>query len=133
MARKNVDLDRLTIFVTAAEAGTFTAAAARLGGTKAMVSQQIARLEEQLSTALFRRTTRKVTLTEEGERLRAECAPLLAGLHDAIGRVGAAQTSLHGLLRVTVGVDHLNAGFAAPLAEFARLHPKLTLDILASD
>jgi len=133
MARKSVDLDRLTIFVAAADAGTFTAAAARLGATKAMVSQQIARLEEQLSTALFRRTTRKVTLTEEGVRLRAECAPLLASLQEAVARVGEQKTSLQGLLRVTVGVDHLNAGFAAPLAEFARQHPRLTLDILASD
>jgi DNA-binding transcriptional LysR family regulator len=133
MPQNRPELGRLHIFVAVAEAGGFTAAAGRLGATKALVSQQIARLEEELSITLFQRTTRKVTLTEEGTRLYQECAPLLARLQEAIGRVGVEKDSLSGLLRVTVGADHLTAGFAEPLVEFARLHPRLTLDVLATD
>lgn len=133
MAQIRPDLDRLAVFVAVADAGGFTAAAKRLGVTKTSASQQIARLEEELSTTLFRRTTRKVVLTEEGARLLAECAPLLSRLQEAVGRLGSERDALSGRLRITVGVDHLNAGFAEPLAEFARLHPRLTLDVLATD
>jgi DNA-binding transcriptional LysR family regulator len=133
MSPSRPKLDRLAVFVVAAEAAGFTAAATRLGTTKAHVSQQIARLEEQLNVTLFSRSTRKVVLTEEGAELYAECAPLLDRLQEAVGRVGVQRDALSGRLRVTVGVDHLNAGFAEPLAEFARLHPRLTLDVLATD
>lgn len=133
MARPPVELNRLAIFVAVAESGGFTAAASRLGVTKAMVSHQVGRLEAELSVTLLTRTTRQVVLTAEGRGLLAECAPLLAGLREAVNRVGAREAPLSGLLRVTVGVDHLHAGFAEPLAEFARSHPELRLDVIASD
>jgi DNA-binding transcriptional LysR family regulator len=133
MTRPPVELDRLAIFVAVAEAGGFTAAASRLGVTKAMISQQVGRLEAELAVTLFTRTTRQVVLTPEGSELLAECGPLLARLREAVARVGAREASLSGRLRITVGVDHLNAGFAEPLAEFARLHPELRLDVLATD
>jgi DNA-binding transcriptional LysR family regulator len=133
MSRPQVELNRLALFVSVAEAGGFTAAASRLGVTKAMVSQQVGRLEAELAVTLFTRTTRKVVLTPEGARLLAECAPLMARLQEAVDRVGTKAAGLTGTLRVTVGVDHLNAGFAEPLAEFARLHPGLHLDVLATD
>lgn len=133
MVRSQVELNRLALFVSVAEAGGFTAAASRLGVTKAMMSQQVGRLETELGATLFTRTTRKVVLTPEGERLLGECAPLIARLQEAVDRVGAEAAGLTGTLRVTVGVDHLNAGFAEPLAEFARLHVDLHLDVLATD
>jgi len=133
MARGQVELNRLALFVTVAEAGGFTAAATRLGVTKAMVSQQVSRLESELGAMLFTRTTRKVVLTPEGTSLLAESAPLMARLQEAVDRVGAHAAGLSGTLRVTVGVDHLHAGFAEPLAEFARLHTALHLDVIASD
>jgi DNA-binding transcriptional LysR family regulator len=121
------------VFIAVAEAGGFTAAASRLGATKAMVSQQVGRLEGELGTTLFTRTTRKVVLTPEGTRLLATCAPLMSRLQEAVDGVGVKAAGLVGSLRVTVGVDHLNAGFAEPLTEFARLHPDLHLDVVATD
>ncbi len=121
------------MFIAVAEAGGFTAAASRLGATKAMLSQQVGRLEAELGATLFTRTTRKVVLTVEGSRLLGECAPLMARLQEAVDGVGAQEAGLTGTLRVTVGVDHLHAGFAEPLAEFARLHSGLHLDVLATD
>ena len=60
------NLKRLAYFAEVAEAGSFTAAAERLGITKAVVSQQVARLEAAFGTTLLVRTTRSVRLTEEG-------------------------------------------------------------------
>jgi len=133
MVRSQVELNRLAIFISVAEAGGFTAAASRLGVTKAMVSQQVGRLEAELAATLFTRTTRKVVLTSAGARLLAECTPLMARLQEAVDRVGTRAAGLSGTLRITVGVDHLHAGFAEPIAEFARLHTDLHLDVLATD
>ena len=57
----HLDLNALLIFDTVVEAGSFTAAAERLGVAKAKVSVQVARLEQQLGTSLFTRTTRRVS------------------------------------------------------------------------
>jgi DNA-binding transcriptional LysR family regulator len=50
-----------------------------------------------------------------------------------VGKLGAERAGLTGVLRVSVGVDHMHTGFAEVLAEFARLHPRLTLDIVSTD
>jgi len=61
------NLRRLVYFVAVVETGSFTAAAERHGITKAVVSQQVARLEKEFRTSLLERTTRKVQVTEAGE------------------------------------------------------------------
>ncbi|WBY06493.1 LysR family transcriptional regulator [Sphingomonas sp. 7/4-4] len=80
------NLKRMAYFAEVVEAGSFTAAAERLGITKAVVSQQVARLEEAFETTLLVRTTRSVRPTEEGRAFtriaRASChrprRPLMA-------------------------------------------------------
>jgi DNA-binding transcriptional LysR family regulator len=67
-----VDLNALLVFDAVARAGGFTAAAERLGVTKAKVSLQIGRLERTLGVTLFARTTRQVRLTEAGAALHAQ-------------------------------------------------------------
>jgi len=61
-----LELNRLAYFAAVVDAGAFTRAAERLGVTKAVVSQQVARLEEELGVTLLLRTTRKLALTEAG-------------------------------------------------------------------
>lgn len=78
------NLEGLQIFVAVAEAGGFTAAAERLGMTKANVSLQVGRLETQLGATLFNRTTRRVKLTEAGQALYLDAQPALATLRDAL-------------------------------------------------
>ncbi|TGV74207.1 LysR family transcriptional regulator, partial [Mesorhizobium sp. M00.F.Ca.ET.158.01.1.1] len=65
-----MDLNALSVFALVAEERSFRAAADRLGVTRSAVSQTIRRLEETIGIALVRRTTRSVSLTEAGERLR---------------------------------------------------------------
>ncbi len=60
---RGINLERLSVFVTVAEAGSFTAAADRLGLAKSAVSQHIARLEQDLGVQLLQRTTRRLAIT----------------------------------------------------------------------
>lgn len=67
-------------FLAAAEVGSFTAAADRLNLTGSAVGKSIARLEQRLNTQLFHRTTRKITLTAEGELYRQSCLRVMEEL-----------------------------------------------------
>lgn len=82
---RELDLRALRYFVAAAEELHFTRAAARLFIAQQALSRDIARLERELGTQLFVRTTRRVALTPAGERLLVRARELLA-LHDATWR-----------------------------------------------
>jgi DNA-binding transcriptional LysR family regulator len=132
MSEKRGELKRLAVFAAVAEGGGFTAAAERLGSTKAMVSAQVRRLEAELGATLFTRTTRRVTLTEAGRQLFEQSTPLLRELEAVLDRVGG-DGSLRGTLRLTVPGNYLASGLGAQLARFAVQHPQLQLDLLATD
>lgn len=131
--RSSVDLSRLEVFLAVAETHGFTTAAQRLGATKAMVSQQISRLEEEVGTSLFHRTTRRVTLTDAGQRLFERALPLVRDLTTALDEVGADDRSLTGTLRITSSDDYVEAELGNQLTKFAEIHPRLAMDIMASD
>ena len=78
------DLNLLHTFVAVAELASFTAAAQRLQIARPQVSLQIRRLEAALGTTLFTRTTRRVALTDAGQRLFEHGAPLLHDLQQAL-------------------------------------------------
>src|SRR5689334_22925465 len=114
------DLNALAVFALVAETRNFRAAADRLGVTRSAVSQTMRRLEERLGTALLRRTTRSVSLTEAGERLHAEIAPALAGMRAAIGMTEAQSGPPRGQLRLAVSSiaeRFLSGPFLAGFAE----------------
>ncbi|GAB3258571.1 LysR family transcriptional regulator [Chitinimonas naiadis] len=129
---KQIDLNRLAVFAAVVDAGGFTAAAERLGQAKSQVSLQIGRLEAELGVSLFTRSTRRVAVTEAGEQLHADCAPLLLGLQDAIVRISAGGR-LDGRLRVTAGLAYSDSVLGGLLARFAALHPALDIELVASD
>ena len=83
-------LANLESFVRSAEAMSFSGAGRRLGLTPAAVSRNVAMLERNLGVRLFQRTTRKLTLTEAGERFLHEVVGNLEGLRNAIASVAAA-------------------------------------------
>jgi DNA-binding transcriptional LysR family regulator len=92
-----MDLNDLLVFAAVAEAGSFTAAADRIGSSKAQASLQVRRLEGALGYELFHRTTRRITLTVEGEGLLATCVPHLRRALDSIeqtprGEAGACSS-----------------------------------------
>lgn len=128
-----IDLNALVVFDAVAETGGFTAAANRLGIATARVSVDIVRLEAALGVTLFSRTTRRVALTDAGQALYEECRPLLQGLDGALAQAGADRGELAGSLRISTTVDHASLTLAPALAEFARRHPRLTIDLRTSD
>ncbi|OHX12586.1 transcriptional regulator [Chromobacterium sphagni] len=127
------NLEGLQIFTVVAEAGGFTAAAERLGMTKANVSLQVGRLEAQLGATLFTRTTRRVKLTEAGQALYLDAQPALAALREALLQAGHGAAALSGVLRLTAPVGHMVESVAPAVAQFVRLHPELQLELHAND
>jgi DNA-binding transcriptional LysR family regulator len=128
-----IDLNDLLVFEAVADTGGFTAAAERLGVATAKISVEISRLESKLGMALFSRTTRRVALTDAGQALYEECRPLLLGLTEAVERATSGKELLGGTLRISTTVDHASLSLAPALAEFARRHPDLTIDLRTSD
>lgn len=131
------DLNALEVFAAVAEAGGFTAAADRLGLTKARVSLEVGRLEARLGLSLFSRTTRRVVLTEAGEAVLARCVPLLREANHVLAELGEGggkgdRAALVGVLRITLSVD-FSVQLAPLLAAFSARHPGLQLDLRTSD
>lgn len=120
-------------FVAVVDAGSFVRAAETLDVSKAAVSRYVNELESRLGVRLLQRTTRKLSLTEEGAIFHARCMELLAGVGEAEAEITAHSGEAIGQLKVNVpmsfGLLHL-----APLwAAFMTLHPKVTLDVTLSD
>ena len=128
-----VDLNVLGTFAAVAEAGGFTAAAERLGMAKAQVSLDVARLERQLGTSLFTRTTRRVALTDAGRALYSRGIPHVRGIDEALLQVAAGSMELTGTLRLSASPDFITTSLSPATVEFARHHPKLGIDLRTSD
>src|SRR5436309_536669 len=71
------DLVAMAMFARVVEARTFTAAAQKLGLSKSVISERVSQLEERLGVRLLHRTTRRLSLTAEGQRLYEQCARLI--------------------------------------------------------
>ncbi|RCW71253.1 LysR family transcriptional regulator [Pseudorhodoferax soli] len=121
-------LANLESFARSAEAGSFSAAARRLGLTPAGVSRNVARLEANLDVRLFQRSTRKLTLTEAGERFLEGIAGGLDSIHAAIASVDQASAEPSGTLRVTMPPG-FGSDYVLPLLPgFLQRYPKVLSD-----
>ncbi|MBR8305270.1 LysR family transcriptional regulator [Burkholderia cenocepacia] len=120
-------LANLESFVRSAETGSFSAAARRLALTPAAVSRNVALLERNLGVRLFQRTTRKLTLTEAGERFLAEIGGNLEALQAAIASVSTDRGEPAGVLKVsmapTFGIAHVMPLLPAFLARHPMIRP----------
>lgn len=132
-ASSAVNLNRLAAFAAVVDAGSFTAAAEKLGLTKAMVSQHVSRLEKELGVTLLTRTTRMVAPTEAGAAFYADCAPVLQGVEAAIARVGGSAEVPSGTLRLTVPDDYGAAVVVPALAGFLHRYPQVRVELVATD
>lgn len=120
-------------FVAVVETGSFTAAAERLGITKAVVSQQVARLEKEFRTSLLVRTTRKVQPTEAGQAFYQRCASILREAEDAFDELAEAQAEPSGTLRLTTPFDYGISVVVPAIAVFANRYPNCKVDAVLSD
>ncbi|KVK53974.1 LysR family transcriptional regulator [Agrobacterium deltaense] len=123
----------LTVFVETAEAGGFARAAERLGLSRSAVGKTVARLEARLGVRLFHRTTRVLTLTEDGHAYYKRCQRALDELHAGKAFLESGRTEVAGLLRVSMPSLFGRYCVAPVLMEMAREHPKLDLDLRFSD
>jgi DNA-binding transcriptional LysR family regulator len=120
-------------FNAVVDAGSFVKAAHALGMSKAAVSRYVGDLESRLGVRLLHRTTRRLSLTEEGQVFFARSKELLAGVDEAESEISSRSGAASGLLRVnapvTFGIRHL-----APLwGEFRTRYPNVALDVTLAD
>lgn len=123
----------LAVFVAAVRAGNFTTAADQLGVSKSAVGKSISRLEDRLGVKLFHRTTRRISLTADGEAYFATCA----AAYDEIAAAEVALTSsnrvIGGRLRLDMPVAFGRRILLPILLEIAKPHPRLSLTLSFTD
>lgn len=123
----------MRVFAAVVDAGSFVAAADALEMSKPAVSRQLAELEQRLGVRLLHRTTRRLSLTVEGEVFLARCRDLLAGVEEAETEVSAQGGSAVGVLKVSAPVSFGVLRLAPLWADFMAQQPQLTLDLTLTD
>ena len=127
------DLNLVSVFLAVADAGSFRAAADRIGVTRPAVSQAIRRLEDRLGVALVQRTTRSVSLTEAGAQLYRRVAPAIAEVGTALDAARDREAKPTGLLRLAVSSIAERFISGPLLAGFSEAHPGVQLDVTVTD
>lgn len=126
-------LAQLPSILAVARTKSFAKAAVELGVSPSTVSHAIRAAEVRLGAPLFSRTTRSVALTQAGETLVSAAGHALGEIKAAAESVRAAQGSVTGLLRINAPRVALQLGMTQILAEMARRHPDLTVEVIADD
>jgi DNA-binding transcriptional LysR family regulator len=120
-------------FAAVVDSGSFVGATDVLGMSKPSVSRYVNELESRLGVRLLQRTTRRLSLTEEGSVFYARCKELLSALEEAEGEITSRSGEASGLVRINAplsfGVSHL----AALWSEFKSMHPNVSLDVTLGD
>lgn len=123
------NLNDLRAFILVAQVGSFTKAAGQLGVSQSALSYTIKTLEDRIGVKLLNRTTRSVSPTQAGERLRAEIEPLIAGIEQKLGRLNEFRDSPRGTLRINSSEHVINLLLWDKLAKFAMDYPDVQLEI----
>lgn len=126
-------LRSMQVFIAVVDHGSFTKAAIALGITRPAVSQIIQELERFLAITLLERTTRKMALTDEGERYYHYCIEILMRINDLEAEISQGGQSLSGRLHAELSPSISQHIIMPKLNEFLDLHPKLELFLGVSD
>lgn len=122
-------LSALASFVHAVDLGSFSAAASHLGVSQPAVSHQVRALEKNLGTRLLNRTTRRLALTEAGERYYTYARDILETISEADSSVRSLDEQMKGRLAIGTSVGFTEAVLAEFLLDFKRRYPSLLLDL----
>ncbi len=126
-------LRQVAIFAKTIDHGSFRGAARELGLSPSVVSHHVSQLEEHLGVALIYRTTRKLALTKEGERLLASTHPMFKALEGALAELSDSASNPSGELRVATPSILIHSKLTKMLAEFSIEHPGIKLILDYSD
>ncbi len=129
-------LDRFTgmnVFVRVAALGSFSATARALGMSAAMATKHVDAMEDRLGTRLFFRSTRKLTLTEAGQRHLAAVERILAEIEEADAAAAEDVVEPRGVLKINAPLSFGLRQVMPALADFAALYPALVIDIALTD
>jgi DNA-binding transcriptional LysR family regulator len=125
--------DELLVFVTVIDSGSITAAAEKLAQTVSGVSRALTRLEKKLDTALVRRTTRRLHLTEEGEAFLLRARAILAAMEEAEESVARGRERPSGRLRVDAASPFMLHCVAPHMTAFSALYPEIRLELTSNE
>ncbi len=126
-------LPAIAAFAEVAREGSFTRAAARMSVSPSALSQTLRALEQRLAVRLLNRSTRSVSLTEEGRKLLAQIDPGLTMIAHAVGALGDAQGRPAGELRINTSRVAARYFLEPHLGEFSRRYPSVHLEIVIDD
>lgn len=118
----------IALFVEVAKANSFSVAATRLGMPNSSLSVRISHFEKALGLRLFHRSTRQISLTDEGFTYLSRCEPILEEARAATLELRDRSHSARGHLRLSMPVDFGVLMVAPAVAAFSRLYPEITFD-----
>ena len=126
-------MDAVTVFVRVVEAGSFAAAAKRLGMPKTTVSAKVAGLERRLGVNLIQRTTRKLRMTDVGEKYFHHCAIATREVELGEAALQSAKVKPSGVLKVTAPVDFGHALLPRIARAYTAKYPDVSLELILTN
>ncbi len=123
-------LKAMQVFVEVADRGSLSAAALHLDMSRAMVSRYLAEMEQWVGVRLLHRTTRRLSLTPAGAETLPRCRQMLGMVGDMRSAVATPDDAPRGLLRITASMSFGTEHLAAAVAEFVKIHPGASVDLL---
>lgn len=123
----------LTAFIAVVETGGFSAAARKTGDSQSGISKAVNALEKRLGVALLHRSTRKVTLTEQGQKYYERTKPLLDEIQVADGELTSSVQTVSGLMRIAAPSTFGRLHVLPLIPELLSQHPGLRIDLVLSD
>ncbi|MDR6446559.1 DNA-binding transcriptional LysR family regulator [Paraburkholderia terricola] len=123
----------MNAFIAVAEAGGFSAAARRTGESQSAISKAIGTLEKRLGVLLFNRSTRNVTLTDQGQRYYDRTRPLVDEMDEADSELTSSALDVSGLIRIAVASTFGRLHVLPLIPELLSLNPGLQVDLVLSD
>ena len=126
-------LTRMQAFIDVVDAEGFSAAARKVGRSKALMSKYVRELEDELGILLLNRTTRQFSLTEAGEVYYKSALDILQKVGDLQDTVREAGKGQKGRLRISAPRSLTDLEIGLPIVEFASAYPDITLDIVLDD